>query len=62
MKYVSVSVKFSVAFATEIERFLEGTGIYLNGGEFIREACRSHLQALTDDTAIAARRLEQLLA
>ena len=62
MKYASVSVKFPVELDTEIERFLNETGIYTNKSEFIKEACRSHLRELNDDTAIAALRLEQLLA
>ena len=62
MKYASVSVKFPVELDTEIERFLNETGIYTNKSEFIKEACRSQLRDLNDDTAIAALRLEQLLA
>ena len=62
MKYASVSVKFPVELDTEIERFLDDTGIYTNKSEFIKEACRAHLRDLNDDTAIAALRLEQLLA
>ena len=62
MKYASVSVKFPVELDTEIERFLDETGIYTNKSEFIKEACRAHLRELNDDTAIAALRLEQLLA
>ena len=62
MKYASVSVKFPVELDTEIERFLDETGIYTNKSEFIKEACRTHLRELNDDTAIAALRLEQLLA
>ena len=62
MKYASVSVKFPVELDTEIERFLEETGIYTNKSEFIKEACRAHLRGLNDETAIAALRLEQLLA
>ena len=62
MRYASVSVKFPVELDTEIERFLEETGIYTNKSEFIKEACRGHLRDLNDDTAIAALRLEQLLA
>jgi Arc/MetJ-type ribon-helix-helix transcriptional regulator len=62
MKYASVSVKFPVELDTEIERFLGETGIYTNKSEFIKEACRVHLRELNDDTAIAALRLEQLLA
>lgn len=62
MKYASVSVKFPVELDDEIERFLEETGIYTNKSEFIKEACRTHLQTLQDDTAIAALRVEQLLA
>jgi Arc/MetJ-type ribon-helix-helix transcriptional regulator len=62
MKYASVSVKFPVELDTEIERFLDETEIYTNKSEFIKEACRAHLRDLNDDTAIAALRLEQLLA
>ena len=62
MKYASVSVKFPVELDTEIERFLDETGVYTNKSEFIKEACRSHLRELNDDTAIAALRLEQLVA
>jgi len=62
MKYASVSVKFPVELDTEIERFLDETGIYTNKSEFIKEACRSHLRELNDATAITALRLEQLLA
>jgi len=62
MKYASVSVKFPVELDTEIERFLDETGIYTNKSEFIKEACRAHLRELNDNTAIATLRLEQLLA
>ena len=62
MKYASVSVKFPVELDAEIERFLEETGIYTNKSEFVKEACRAHLRGLNDETAIAALRLEQLLA
>jgi Arc/MetJ-type ribon-helix-helix transcriptional regulator len=62
MEYASVSVKFPVELDTEIERFLDETGIYTNKSEFIKEACRGHLRELNDETAIAALRLEQLLA
>lgn len=62
MKYASVSVRFPVKLDTEIERFLDETGIYTNKSEFIKEACRAHLRELNNDTAIAALRLEQLLA
>ncbi|UPM44534.1 ribbon-helix-helix domain-containing protein (plasmid) [Halocatena salina] len=43
MKYASVSVKFPIELDTEIERFLDETGIYTNKSEFIKEACRAHL-------------------
>jgi Arc/MetJ-type ribon-helix-helix transcriptional regulator len=62
MKYASVSVKFPTELDAEIERFIEETGVYTNKSEFIKEACRSHLQELNDDSAIATLRLEQLLA
>ena len=62
MKYASVSVKFPTELDAEIERFIEETGIYTNKSEFIKEACRGHLERLNDDVAIAALRLEQLLA
>jgi Arc/MetJ-type ribon-helix-helix transcriptional regulator len=57
-----VSVKFPTELDAEIERFIEETGIYTNKSEFIKEACRDHLKALNEDTAIAALRLKQLLA
>jgi Arc/MetJ-type ribon-helix-helix transcriptional regulator len=62
IKYASVSVRFPVELDTEIERFLDETGIYTNNSEFIKKACRSYLREFNDDTAIAALRLEQLLA
>jgi len=62
MKYASVSVKFPTELDAEIARFIEETGVYTNKSEFIKEACRSHLQELNDDSAITALRLEQLLA
>lgn len=62
MEYAHVSVKFPQDLDTEIEQFLAETGIYTNKSEFIKEACRSHLQTLQSDTAVAALRLEQLLA
>lgn len=62
MKYAHVSVKFPRELDEEIERFLTETGIYTNKSEFIKEACRSHLQTLQDDAAIAALRVAQLLA
>ena len=62
MTYASVSVKFPTELDAEIERFLDETGVYTNKSEFIKEACRAHLRELNDDTAIAALRLEQLLA
>lgn len=62
MKYAHVSVKFPRELDEEIERFLEETGVYTNKSEFIKEACRSHLQMLQDDAAIAALRTAQLLA
>lgn len=62
MSYANVSVKFPEELDTELEQFLEETGIYTNKSEFIKEACRTHLQTLQSDTAVAALRLEQLLA
>lgn len=62
MKYAHVSVKFPRELDREIERFLEETGIYTNKSEFVKEACRNHLHTLQDDAAIAALRVEQLLA
>ncbi|MCU4800996.1 ribbon-helix-helix domain-containing protein [Halobacteria archaeon HArc-gm2] len=62
MKYANVSVKFPRELDDELERFLAETGIYTNKSEFIKEAVRSHLQQLNDQTGIAALRLEQMLA
>ena len=62
MKYANVSVKFPEELDSELERFLEETGVYTNKSEFIKEAVRSHLQELNEEPAIAALRVEQLLA
>jgi len=62
MEYANVSVKFPQELDTEIERFLEETGVYTNKSEFIKEAVRRHLRDLNRDPAISALRLEQLLA
>lgn len=62
MEYASVSVKFPIELDAELERFIDETGIYTNKSEFIKEACRAHLQALNNEPAMAALRLEQLLA
>lgn len=61
MEYAHVSVKFPRELDAEIERFLEETGIYTNKSEFVKAACREHLERLNDEPAIAALRLEQLL-
>jgi antitoxin ParD1/3/4 len=62
MKYANVSVKFPQELDTEVERFLEETGVYTNKSEFIKEAVRRHLRDLNREPAISALRLEQLLA
>jgi Arc/MetJ-type ribon-helix-helix transcriptional regulator len=62
MEYAHVSAKFPAELNTEIEGFLEETGIYTNKSEFIKEACRTHLRELNSDAAIAALRAQQLLA
>ncbi|WP_159904814.1 ribbon-helix-helix domain-containing protein [Salinirussus salinus] len=62
MKYANVSVKFPQELDTELERFLEETGVYTNKSEFIKEAVRSHLRDLNREPAISALRLEQFLA
>ena len=62
MKYASVSDKYPDELDTEIERFLDEPVICTNKSEFIKEACRSHLRELNNNTAITALRLEQLLA
>jgi Arc/MetJ-type ribon-helix-helix transcriptional regulator len=62
MEYAHVSAKFPAELNTEIEAFLEETGIYTNKSEFIKEACRTHLRELNSDAAIAALRAQQLLA
>jgi Arc/MetJ-type ribon-helix-helix transcriptional regulator len=62
MKYANVSVKFPEDLDSELERFLEETGVYTNKSEFIKEAVRRHLRDLNDDPAISALRIEQLLA
>jgi antitoxin ParD1/3/4 len=62
MEYANVSVKFPRELDAEIERFLDETGIYTNKSEFVKEACRRHLEHLQSETAVAALRTEQLLA
>ena len=62
MKYANVSVKFPEELDSELERFLQETGVYTNKSEFIKEAVRRHLRDLNDDPAISALRTEQLLA
>jgi Arc/MetJ-type ribon-helix-helix transcriptional regulator len=62
MEYANVSVKFPQELDTELERFLEETGVYTNKSEFIKEAVRRHLRDLNREPAISALRLEQLLA
>lgn len=62
MKYANVSVKFPEELDSELERFLDETGVYTNKSEFIKEAVRRHLRDLNDDPAISALRIEQLLA
>jgi antitoxin ParD1/3/4 len=61
MEYANVSVKFPQELDTELERFLEETGVYTNKSEFIKEAVRRHLRELNREPAISALRLEQLL-
>ena len=62
MEYANVSVKFPRELDAEVERFLDETGIYTNKSEFVKEACRRHLEHLQSETAVAALRTEQLLA
>jgi antitoxin ParD1/3/4 len=62
MKYANVSVKFPQELDSELERFLEETGVYTNKSEFIKEAVRRHLRDLNREPAISALRLEQFLA
>jgi antitoxin ParD1/3/4 len=62
MEYANVSVKFPQELDTELEHFLEETGVYTNKSEFIKEAVRRHLRELNREPAISALRLEQLLA
>ncbi|WP_276256530.1 ribbon-helix-helix domain-containing protein [Halomontanus rarus] len=62
MKYANVSVKFPKELDRELEQFLEETSIYTNKSEFIKESVRRHLIELNNEPAIAALRVEQLLA
>jgi len=61
MEYANVSVKFPKELDSELEGFLDETGVYTNKSEFIKEAVRRHLRDLNTDPAIAALRVEQLL-
>lgn len=62
MNDATVTVKFPSQLATEMDRFVEETGLYTNKSEFVRQACRNHLQELDDDPTVAAIRLRELLA
>jgi Arc/MetJ-type ribon-helix-helix transcriptional regulator len=62
MNDATVTVKFPTELDAEIQRFVEDTGLYTNKSEFVRQACRSHLQQLDDDPTVAALRLRKLLA
>ena len=62
MKYANVSVKFPKELDRELEQFLTETGIYTNKSEFIKESVRRHLIELNNEPAIAALRVEKLLA
>jgi len=62
MEYAHVSAKFPSDLDKEIEQLLDETGIYTNKSEFVREACREHLEKLHEEPAIAAIRLERLLS
>ena len=62
MTYANVSVKFPEALNRELEQFLEETGVYTNKSEFIKESVRRHLIELNAEPAIAALRIERMLA
>jgi antitoxin ParD1/3/4 len=62
MEYAHISAKFPEDLDKEIEQLLEETGIYTNKSEFVRTACREHLERLHEEPAITAIRLERLLA
>ncbi len=62
MEYAHVSVKFPDELDSEIERFVEETGIYTNKSEFVRAACREHLERLHEDPAVAVLRMERIIA
>jgi Arc/MetJ-type ribon-helix-helix transcriptional regulator len=62
VEYANVSVRFPEELDRELERFIEETNLYTNKSEFIKESVRRRLVELNDEPAIAALRLEQLLA
>ena len=62
MNYANVSVKFPKELDREMEQCLEETGVYTNKSEVIKESVRRHLIELNNEPAIAALRIEQLLA
>jgi len=62
MEYANVSVKFPEELDRELEQFLDETGVYTNKSEFIKESVRRQLLQLNNEPAIAALRVEQLLA
>jgi len=61
MEYANVSVKFPKELDSELEAFLDETGVYTNKSEFIKESVRRRLLELNNEPAIAALRVEQLL-
>jgi antitoxin ParD1/3/4 len=56
------SIRIPPELDTEVDRFVEETGVYASKSEFIREAVRTHLQDLHNDAGIMALRLRQTLA
>jgi antitoxin ParD1/3/4 len=56
------SIRIPPELDTEVDQFVEETGVYASKSEFIREAVRTHLQDLHSDAGIMALRLRQALA
>lgn len=56
------SIRIPPELDSEVDRFIEDTGIYTSKSEFIRESVRLHLHELQSDAGVLALRLNQALA
>jgi antitoxin ParD1/3/4 len=61
MEYINASIKFPKDLDESVQAFISETGFYSNRSEFVKEACRWYLYALTSEGGPAAISLEQRL-